>query len=95
MDERKLLRELNDHVQRAQRVLAEYLPQESGKSEEETISQLFAFSTVASCTGCRRRPGGSRRSLRHWGLSSPPTSAGAPSTTALLLSLGPGGRSSD
>jgi hypothetical protein len=43
MDERRLLRELNDHVKRAQRVLAEYLPEESGKSEKDTIAELLGI----------------------------------------------------
>lgn len=40
MDERRLLRELNDTVRRAQRVLAEYLPEESGKSQKDTIAEF-------------------------------------------------------
>ncbi len=43
MDERRLLRELNDHVKRAQRVLAEYLPEDSGKSEKDTIAELLGI----------------------------------------------------
>ena len=43
MDERTLLRQLNDHVRRAQRVLAEYLPDDSGKSEKETLSELLGI----------------------------------------------------
>ena len=43
MDERRLLRELNDTIKRAQRVLAEYLPEESGKSEEDTIAELLGI----------------------------------------------------
>ena len=43
MDERRLLRELNDTVSRAQRVLAAYLPEESGKSEKETIAELLGI----------------------------------------------------
>ena len=43
MDERRLLRDLNDHVKRAQRVLAEYLPDDSGKSEKETIAELLGI----------------------------------------------------
>ena len=43
MDERRLLRDLNDHVRRAQRVLAEYLPDDSAKTEKETISELLGI----------------------------------------------------
>ena len=43
MDERMLLRQLNDHVKRAQRVLAEYLPEESGKFETDTIAELLGI----------------------------------------------------
>jgi hypothetical protein len=43
MDERKLLRQLNEHVKRAQRVLAEYLPVDSGKSEKDTIAELLGI----------------------------------------------------
>ena len=43
MDERTLLRQLNDYVKRAQRVLAEYLPEESGKSEKDTIAELLGI----------------------------------------------------
>jgi len=41
--ERKLLAELNEFVERAQRVLAEYLPPDSGKSERETLSELLGI----------------------------------------------------
>jgi hypothetical protein len=43
MNERTLLRELNGFVKRAQRVLAEYLPEDSGKSEKEVISELLGI----------------------------------------------------
>lgn len=39
--ERKLLAELNALVERAQRVLTEYLPPESGISPEEAITSLL------------------------------------------------------
>ena len=50
MDERRLLRELNSHVQR---VLTEYLPMNSSKSEKDAIAERLGISTVASCTGFR------------------------------------------
>lgn len=37
------LAELNGYVRRAQRVLAEYLPPDSGKSAEATISELLGI----------------------------------------------------
>jgi hypothetical protein len=43
MDERKLIRQLNDTIKRAQRVLAEYLPEGSGKSEKDTIAELLGI----------------------------------------------------
>jgi len=41
MDNAKLLIELNDHVRRAQRVLAAYLPPETRKSGQEVIAELL------------------------------------------------------
>ena len=41
--ERKLLAELNEFVERAQRVLADYLPPDSGKSERETLGELLGI----------------------------------------------------
>lgn len=43
MEQATLLRQLNEHVKRAQRVLAEYLPEESGKSEEDTIAEVLGI----------------------------------------------------
>ena len=40
--ERKLA-ELNEYVRRAQRVLAEYLPPDSGKSAEATLGELLGI----------------------------------------------------
>lgn len=41
MESERQLAELNDTVKRAQRVLREYLPEDSGKSPEETIAALL------------------------------------------------------
>jgi regulator of sirC expression with transglutaminase-like and TPR domain len=41
MESTKLLTELNGHVVRAQRALAEYLPPNSEKSEREVIGELL------------------------------------------------------
>jgi hypothetical protein len=41
--ERQLLQEINEHVHRAQHVLAEFLPPDSGKSEEATIAELLSI----------------------------------------------------
>ena len=43
MDDAMLLRELNYRLRRAQRVLAEYLPEDSGKSEKDTIAELLGI----------------------------------------------------
>jgi hypothetical protein len=39
--ERQLLAEINEQVHRAQRVLADFLPPDSGKSEQDTIAELL------------------------------------------------------
>jgi hypothetical protein len=41
--ERKFLGELNEFVERAQHVLAEYLPPDSGKSEKEALAELLGI----------------------------------------------------
>ena len=38
-----LLTDLNSYLLRAQRVLAEYLPEDSGKSEKDTIAELLGI----------------------------------------------------
>ncbi len=38
-----LLTELNSYVKRAQHILADYLPEESGKSEKDTIAALLGI----------------------------------------------------
>jgi hypothetical protein len=43
MDDRQLLRELNSFVVRARRVLATYLPYDSGISEKETVAELLGL----------------------------------------------------
>ena len=43
MGREHLLTELNSYIARAQRVLAEYLPEESGKSEKDAISELLGI----------------------------------------------------
>ena len=40
--ERELLRELNELVERARRILARHLPPDSGNSAEDAISELLA-----------------------------------------------------
>jgi hypothetical protein len=41
--ERQLLAEINEHVRRAQCVLADFLPPDSGKSEQDTIAELLGI----------------------------------------------------
>lgn len=43
MERAELLTELNSHVVRAQRLLAEYLPEDSGKTEKDNLAELLGI----------------------------------------------------